>query len=110
MDTHEKMPTLQDILGESNLTYKAKGILLHLIEFGYSFEHLEQSGREGADAIRTGIKELKDAGIIAFKPRRSANGQIAFSEVVVTWGTRFGRSDDPIDDEVSIFSRLLGDV
>lgn len=68
------------ILNDTNLTFKAKGILVLLLSLppnprNLSIEQIARKHKDGASAVRSGIDELKDAGYLEVHQINNALGQ-----------------------------------
>ena len=67
---------------DSRLSYRASGVLNRLLDnaegYGMSAEQLaaERPEREGRDAIRTALRELKEAGYIQRRATMGASGRL----------------------------------
>lgn len=81
------------VLERDNLSWKAKGLLAYLLSRPDNWEvresHLAQMGADGRDAVRSGLKELIDAGLMIRRQVRAANGQLHWLSYV---------SDEPMFD------------
>jgi hypothetical protein len=68
------------IIDNKDLSFKAKGILTYLLSRPDGWEvnlvDLANRGTEGLSAIKSGVKELKDAGYIKHSRIRSATGKL----------------------------------
>lgn len=66
------------VLRDSNLSYRARGMLASILsrpeDWKTSAAMLTKDGREGRDAVRTALVELRDAGYIEIVRTRNANG------------------------------------
>jgi hypothetical protein len=78
-------------LRDERLSYKAKGILAaclsHNPDFEFTRAWIESHGTEGRDAIRAGLRELRDLGYLTNVKNRNSAGQIS--------GERYRFSDVP---------------
>lgn len=68
-------------LNNSKLSWKARGILVWMLsrpdDWEFNFKDLEnRSEKDGADSIRSGVKELRDAGHIKINPQKNDAGKI----------------------------------
>ena len=74
-----------EILRDSRLSYKARGILLELLSrpdnWRVSAESLA-NGKDGRDAVLSGLAELRDIGYIVTTKRQEPNGQWVTDSVV----------------------------
>lgn len=65
---------------DSSISWKAKGILLYLIDrpedWIVSYNHLATLSDDGIDSVKSAVKELKDAGYIDIKSARDEHGAI----------------------------------
>lgn len=74
---------------DERLTFKARGILAYLLSqaegWDTSIRRLAETGPDGDSAVRAGVKELVDAGYLAFGGRsRGEDGGYTGSEWLVT--------------------------
>lgn len=90
-----------------NLSYKAKGILTYILSRPDGWEvnitDLKNHGKEGAAALRTGLKELRDAHHICYHVARNV-GRITgwLIEVYeIPYDLPIGEQGDGIEDEIS---------
>lgn len=70
----------KSFIHDDNLSWKAKGILLYLLsrpdDWRIYETELNKHSSDGRDSLRTGIKELEDAGYIHRTRRRNEKGQL----------------------------------
>jgi hypothetical protein len=68
------------ILRNTNISWKAKGLLCYLIhlpdDWQINLAHLELQATDGMDSLKSGMKELKDAGYIDHMTERDEKGKI----------------------------------
>lgn len=76
---------------KSHLSYKAQGIWAFLLSISPDYENyagndlLKCGASDGEGSIKSGLKELKDAGILTVTQERRKNGTIEGSTWTV-WG------------------------
>lgn len=91
-DTHYTV-IRNSVLRDSRLSYRARGVLCALLSrpdnWTVRAEQLAVDGREGRDAIRSALRELRDYGYIRMERRRLADGTL-FTEQVVY--------DEPVEE------------
>ena len=67
-------------LDDEKLSFKAKGLLTYLLSKPDNWhcyrEHLAKVGPDGLTAVRSGLKELRDAGYLEKRPIRGDDGKI----------------------------------
>jgi hypothetical protein len=67
------------IIDNKDLSFKAKGILTYLLSrpngWEVNLEDLSNRGTDGLAAVKSGVKELKDAGYLRHSGIRKASGQ-----------------------------------
>ena len=89
---------------DSRLSYRASGVLNRLLDnaegYGMSAEQLaaERPEREGRDAIRTALRELKEAGYIQRRATMGASGRFTGWETLVYDTPQFmddGKPENP---------------
>lgn len=77
----------KDFIHDSNITFKAKGILLYLLSRPDDWQIYESEiikhTKDGKDSLKTGIKELEVAGYIERKRIRNDQGQLKEYEYTV---------------------------
>lgn len=78
----------KSVLDERRLSWKAKGILAYLLSKNATLNDLRIRGRDGPDAVRSGLKELRKLGYVVCYSVRDDNGKI------IEWEWRV--SDAPI--------------
>lgn len=70
----------KNFIHDDNLSWKAKGILLYLLsrpdDWRIYETELNKHSSDGRDSLRTGIKELEQAGYIHRTRRRNEKGQL----------------------------------
>lgn len=70
----------KSFIHDDNLSWKAKGILLYLLsrpdDWRIYETELNKHSSDGRDSLRTGIKELEEAGYIHRTRRRNEKGQL----------------------------------
>lgn len=70
------------ILEDDRLTFKARGLAAYLLgkpdDWSISERHLVECGPDGAAAIRSGLKELEEAGYLKRNRRRTDDGKFAW--------------------------------
>ncbi|MDK8646446.1 conserved phage C-terminal domain-containing protein [Staphylococcus condimenti] len=86
----------KDFIHDSNLTFKAKGILLYLLSRPddwkiYETEILNHCS-DGKDSVRSGVKELEDTGYIVRKRKRNSKGHLDGYEYLVFEQSKSGKS------------------
>lgn len=69
---------------DAGLSWKARGILVYLmshrIGWSVSVESLTAAGTDGKDAVRTGVRELIDAGYLTVSRQRNEDGTLGGSD------------------------------
>ncbi len=72
---------------DSNLSYKAKGILLYLLSRPDDWQiyetELVKHTSDGRDSVRSGLKELEDHGYIVRSRKRDKKGRLGEYEYIV---------------------------
>ena len=75
-------------LKDPNLSAKAKGILCFMQsvpdDWEYSINGLATQFNDGVESIRSGVKELVDAGYITWQRHRDENGRVRGNDVFFT--------------------------
>lgn len=70
----------KEFIHNNNLSWKAKGILLYLLSRPDDWQvyetELQKHAADGRDSLRTGIKELEQAGYIHRTRKRNEKGQL----------------------------------
>lgn len=70
------------ILEDDRLTFKARGLAAYLLgkpdDWSISERHLVECGPDGAAAIRSGLKELEEAGYLKRNRRRTDDGKFTW--------------------------------
>ena len=70
------------ILEDDRLTFKARGLAAYLLgkpdDWSISERHLVKCGPDGAAAIRSGLKELEEAGYLKRNRRRTDDGKFSW--------------------------------
>lgn len=85
----EKNYTVVDngFIDDPNLSWKAKGILLYFLrlpsDWKINLNEIERHATDGIKSLRTGIKELTDAGYTKRQPVRDENGVIKEWETII---------------------------
>lgn len=92
-----------DIIRDTRLSYKARGILLDLLSrpdnWRISAEALSTMGKDGRDAIMSGLKELRDLGYIVTERKQDEKGHWTTESIVYDQPkTGFPSSDKPNSD------------
>jgi len=85
----ERFTTIDNApLNDPNLSWRAKGILTYLIgkpaDWTVRIADLVNRSKEGRDAVRTAIQELKDSGYCVTVQKRDAAGVIVDNETIVS--------------------------
>lgn len=74
-------------ISDPNLSWKAKGILLYLLslpcDWNINLNEVQRHSTDGIKSLRTGIKELTDAGYTKRQPVRDENGVIKEWETII---------------------------
>ncbi|MGO1314745.1 replication protein [Staphylococcus equorum] len=77
----------KDFIHDSNLSWKAKGILLYLLSRPDDWQiyetELEKHSSDGLSGIKSGIKELEEIGYIQRNRKRDENGRLNGYEYLV---------------------------
>lgn len=84
-----------DLLRDENLSWRARGILVYMLSMPedwvfYESEIMKHSKKEGRDAFRTAMKELKENGYVRKEAIKDEKGKI------VKWAT-YVNSEKPYD-------------
>jgi len=100
-----------NLIGNPQLSFKAKGILFYLLSNAESWKVYEQDiqnhAKDGRESIRTGVKELINAGYIHRRRIRDEQGRLrgyeyhVYSEPAETTGPKLtivGKSDNGKSD------------
>lgn len=70
--------TPNDLLNDSKISFKAKGLYAYINSkpdnWDFSIDRMSDQTKEGRDSIRSGIKELEDAGWLQRTPARQKDG------------------------------------
>jgi DnaD/phage-associated family protein len=87
------------IIDNTGLSFKAKGILTYLLSRPDGWEvnliDLANRGTDGIDAVKSGVKELKDAGYLRHSGTRKVDGQFG----TVIWEVyEVPQVDNPLTD------------
>ena len=76
-----------NILQDKTLSWKAKGILCYLLslpdDWHLNLSQLQDQSIDGRDKLRSGIKELEDAGYVKHTHVRFENGQFSHHEWII---------------------------
>jgi hypothetical protein len=88
----------KQFVSNSNLSWKAKGILLYLLslpdDWCINEQELQRHSTDGRDSLSSGVRELIKEGYIERKKTRSANGKFDNWEYIVSEeSTENGKSD-----------------
>ena len=99
------------MLSDQNISYKAKGILSHLLShdtdrFVISTQTLIKHGADGEKAIRTGIKELKLNGYLQIIQEAGNKGK--WNYYINQFGNKF--TDPPKTAYTETVNTVLGDT
>ncbi|MCW6701440.1 hypothetical protein NH288_04995 [Anaerococcus sp. NML200537] len=74
-------------ISDPNLSWKAKGILLYLLslpcDWNINLNEVQRHATDGIKSLRTGIKELTDAGYTKRQPVRDENGVFKEWETII---------------------------
>lgn len=75
-------------LNDERLSWKAKGIIAYMLsmpdDWVFYIDELVKHSKDGRDAFRSGLKELKDCGYVERKPMKdSETGKITSWETIV---------------------------
>ncbi|WP_415410070.1 conserved phage C-terminal domain-containing protein [Staphylococcus agnetis] len=77
----------KDFIHDSNISWKAKGILLYLLSRPDDWQiyetELEQHSTDGLSGLKSGIKELEEIGYIQRKRKRDKSGRLNGYEYLV---------------------------
>jgi len=69
------------IIQDERLSWKAKGIYMHLIskpdDWTYYVDEIVKSARDGKEAVQTGLKELEKYGYLVRTDARSKDGKFS---------------------------------
>lgn len=76
----------RNLVNDRVLSFKARGILVWLLDkpddWETTAERIEQQGKEGREAIRSGLKELEERGYLVRRKWRASNGQWQYEWLV----------------------------
>jgi hypothetical protein len=82
-----------DVLRDESLSFRARGLLASILSrpdnWTIKSELLAQQGKEGRDAIRTALKELRDAKYLHLEKVRNDDGTFTTVQVVYDRPTAF---------------------
>lgn len=77
----------KDFIHDSNISWKAKGILLYLLSRPDNWQiyetELEQHSTDGLSGLKSGIKELEEIGYIQRNRKRDKSGRLNGYEYLV---------------------------
>lgn len=77
----------KDFIHDSNISWKAKGILLYLLSRPDNWQiyetELEQHSTDGLSGLKSGIKELEEIGYIQRSRKRDKSGRLNGYEYLV---------------------------
>ena len=75
-----------DVLRDERLSYRARGLLAALLSrpdnWTIKAELLAQQGKEGRDAVRSALKELRDTGYLQLEKIRNEDGKFTTIQVI----------------------------
>lgn len=109
-------------ISDPNLSWKAKGILLYLLslpcDWNINLNEVQRHATDGIQSLRTGIKELTDAGYTKRQPVRDENGVFKEWETIIfekkqsetienSPFTSFPQVDKPQVDKPQVENRTL---
>ena len=80
------VPIPRDTMRDKRLSFKARGLLGYLLDMPEGWdvrsEYLATQGKEGRDAVQTGLKELRKYGYYRLERRRLLDGRIVMGTAV----------------------------
>lgn len=86
-------------IDSAGLSFRAKGLLVWLIgrppNWITHISHLSTIGPDGSDAIRSALKELKDAGYVKMETFRDESGRILSKGFIVSETPDFLNRENP---------------
>ena len=75
------------VFQDDRLSWKAKGLMGYILsrpeDWRVLVSDLVKRGKDGADAVRSGLKELEEFGYMSLRPIRDDKGRISYWERVV---------------------------
>lgn len=100
------------IIRDTRLSYKARGILLDLLSrpdnWRISAEALASMGKDGRDAIMSGLKELRDLGYITTHRKQDEKGLWTTESIVYDYPKLgFPSSDNPNSDNPPVIEETI---
>ena len=108
--THSFTNISNRVLNDSRLSWKARGLLVHLLSKPGNWKvipsRMEKDSPQGISAIRSGLKELEKYGYAKLITIKGVDGKIIGREWVISDVPT--RGDETSDETASMISDVLG--
>lgn len=92
-----------NIINDNSLSYKAKGIYLHLVSkpngWDFYIDEIVKSSKDGKESVQSGLKELESAGYLKRTPAKSQeNGKFTGYDYYI-YNSKNRQPENPVDGE-----------